>query len=112
VGDQVLKAVAERLRETARGSDFVARIGGDEFAVLARPALNVEGLCERLRDAICQPLKLSQQVLHPSASIGWAAVTRGMTQEDLIRQADHGLYDDKRRHIDLVRRLDEDRRSS
>jgi diguanylate cyclase (GGDEF)-like protein len=112
VGDEVLKAVADRLRQTARGSDLVARIGGDEFAVLARPALNIEGLSERLSDAISQPLHLPQQVLHPSASIGWASVVRGATQEDVLREADRMLYARKRRHIGAVRRLDEDRRSS
>ena len=112
VGDEVLKAVADRLRQTARGSDFVARIGGDEFAVLARPALHAETLRERLQDAISKPLQLKQQVLHPSASVGWAPVTRGATQEDLLREADRGLYQQKREHIGAVRRLDEDRRSS
>jgi diguanylate cyclase (GGDEF)-like protein len=112
VGDEVLKAVADRLRQTARGSDFVARIGGDEFAVLARPSLQVEGLSERLSDAVRQPLHLTQQVLHPSASIGWAAVARGSTQEDVLREADRMLYARKRDHIGAVRRLDEDRRTS
>jgi diguanylate cyclase (GGDEF)-like protein len=112
VGDEVLKAVADRLRETARGSDFVARIGGDEFAVLARPALHVEGLSERLSDAISQPLPLTQQVLHPSASIGWASVGRGTTQEDLLREADRMLYARKRDHLGAVRRVDGDRRTS
>jgi diguanylate cyclase (GGDEF)-like protein len=112
VGDEVLKAVGDRLRQTARGSDFVARIGGDEFAVLARPALQVETLSERLSDAISQPLHLRDRVLHPSASIGWAPVSRGMAQEEVLREADRMLYDRKREHIGAVRRLDEDRRSS
>ena len=112
VGDEVLKAVGDRLRQTARGSDLVARIGGDEFAVLARPALDVDVLSERLRDAISQPLQLKQQVLHPSASIGWAPITRGASQEEVLREADRGLYERKREHIGAVRRLDEDRKSS
>jgi diguanylate cyclase (GGDEF)-like protein len=111
-GDEVLKAVAERLRATARGSDFVSRIGGDEFAVLARPALDVDALCDRLKNAIAQPLQLEAVLLHPSASIGWAPVTRGASQEEVLRAADRGLYDRKRAQISAGRRLGEDRRSS
>src|SRR5207253_1464506 len=57
VGDDVLQAIASRLQQTVRGSDYVTRIGGDEFAVLARPALQAEGLRERLQVAISQPLQ-------------------------------------------------------
>ena len=112
VGDEVLKAVADRLRSTARASDFVTRIGGDEFAVVARPALQVEALCQRLQDAIGQPLQLEQVLLHPSASIGWATITSGAAQEDVLREADKGLYDRKRAQISAGRRLGQDRRSS
>lgn len=112
VGDEVLKAVADRLRATARASDFVSRIGGDEFAVLARPALHVEGLIERLQEAISQPLQLEEVLLHPSASIGWASVVRGASQEEVMGEADKGLYDRKRAQIGAGRRLDHERRSS
>jgi len=112
VGDEVLKAVAERLTATARASDFVSRIGGDEFAVLARPALHIEALSERLHDAIGQPLQLHEVLLHPSASIGWSLIMRGATQEEVLREADRGLYDRKRAQIGAGRRLGQDRRTS
>jgi diguanylate cyclase (GGDEF)-like protein len=109
VGDEVLRAVADRLRQTVRGSDYVTRIGGDEFAVLARPALQAEVLRERLQDAINQPLQLPDVLLQPAASIGWAAVVSGATQEEVLRAADRGLYDRKRERATAGRRLGEHR---
>ncbi|MDP9181445.1 MAG: diguanylate cyclase [Actinomycetota bacterium] len=96
VGDDVLRSVAGRLVEAVRGTDYVTRIGGDEFAVLARPALQAEVLRERLQNAIARPLQLPDVLLQPSASIGWALVEPGSTKEDVLREADRGLYDHKR----------------
>jgi diguanylate cyclase (GGDEF)-like protein len=109
VGDDVLRAVAQRLQQAVRGSDFVTRIGGDEFAVLARPALQAEALRERLQEAINRPLQLPDVVLQPAASIGWAAVVRGASQEEVLRAADRRLYDRKRERATGGRRIGEQR---
>jgi diguanylate cyclase (GGDEF)-like protein len=105
VGDKVLVTVAERLRTTVRNTDVVARIGGDEFAVLARPAHQADVLRERLSESIGRPMPVAGVLLHPSASIGSAPVLAGATQSEVLREADHGLYQVKRSRPTSGRRL-------
>jgi diguanylate cyclase (GGDEF)-like protein len=105
VGDKVLVTVAERLRTTVRNTDVVARIGGDEFAVLARPAHQAGVLRERLAECLSRPMPVAGVLLHPSASIGLAPVLAGATQSDVLREADHGLYEVKRARPTSGRRL-------
>jgi diguanylate cyclase (GGDEF)-like protein len=109
VGDEVLRVVADRLRQAVRGTDVVTRMGGDEFAVIARPAMHVQILCDRLQKAINQPLQLPDVLLQPVASIGWTAVQKGATQEAVLRAADRGLYDHKRGRLTAGVRLGEQR---
>jgi len=105
VGDKVLTTVADRLLATVRDSDLVARIGGDEFAVLARPAHQAEVLKERLAEAVARPMPVSGVLLHPSVSVGWAAVPAGAARSDVLREADIRLYDVKRSRVASGRRL-------
>jgi diguanylate cyclase (GGDEF)-like protein len=93
-GDAALSAVGEILRETIRESDFAARIGGEEFVVLA-PGTDAEGgrvLAEKLRGAIFQAgvPNLSQPL---TASFGVAAMPdHATTSEVLLRRADRASY--------------------
>ncbi len=96
VGDEVLKTVAERLTHTVRSTDLVARLGGDEFAVLVRPAAHAEVLRERLHAAVSAPMQVGGVLLQPGGSIGLATVQSGQSQEDVLRAADHALYELKR----------------
>ena len=100
IGDKLLQAVAERLRETVRDLDLVARIGGDEFAIVqhadtpenCRP----EGLANRLMTAICKPYDFEGRPVHVQTSIGVAVAP--MDGEDggaLLKNADLALYQAK-----------------
>jgi diguanylate cyclase (GGDEF)-like protein/PAS domain S-box-containing protein len=98
-GDAVLRRVADVLRNTFRSDDVVARIGGDEFAVLTsgRDAEAVAALGERLADAVQQhnretdspPLRLS---------IGVAIAESGRSISAALADADARMYSMKRLH--------------
>lgn len=96
-GDQVLKALAVTLRDTARSDDLVARLGGDEFCVLC-PRTTLEGalkLAGQLLSAVSS-LKVAtgeDSYWKSSISIGVACSEPGEQQrDDLFRVADEGLY--------------------
>jgi diguanylate cyclase (GGDEF)-like protein/PAS domain S-box-containing protein len=96
VGDGVLLELAKRIGSVIREGDLVARIGGDEFAVLAQvtEADLLETLANRLLDAVGEPLMLDGRELRLSASIG---IATGARAEDLLRNADLAMYEAKRR---------------
>lgn len=99
LGDYVLQEVARKLRELTRGSDHVARIGGDEFAVLLPEtgAIDAADLAERIRRFFAEhPIS---QLDHPDAainmtvSIGQAAYPKDATDANsLFAAADAALY--------------------
>ena len=99
VGDQVLIQVADRLLESARVSDCVARIGGDEFVVLCtqldRPD-ELTAVAERIRMAIMQPFQIQNRRSLLSASIGAALAEPFETLGQLLRRADQAMYQSKR----------------
>ena len=89
VGDVLLREVARRLREAARGTDYVARIGGDEFLVLIPRTRLGEGmrLAEKVRLAVCgQPFVLAQgRNVQVTASFGLVEVLPdASSSEDLL----------------------------
>lgn len=99
LGDQLLKAVAERLSKVARSSDFVARFGGDEFIVIAEQMIDLaaaEALAERLRQAISAPIVLDGKQLSVGASVG-ISLSDGKAPEVgvLLQQADAAMYQQK-----------------
>ncbi len=99
-GDEVLRAVAEQLRESLREDDRVARYGGEEFAVIALGATttNARELGERLRHRI-QTAALPGGVTGVTITIGIAASDSpkpAQTHLELIAQADAALYRGKR----------------
>ena len=95
-GDQVLQEVARRLSECIREPDVVARLSGDEFAVLLEDAPIPQTACkiaQRVLEALQQPLLINAHELHPSASIGIAiGDQRYQTTDELLRDADIALY--------------------
>jgi diguanylate cyclase (GGDEF)-like protein/PAS domain S-box-containing protein len=100
-GDDLLRALAERLRTTMRGSDTVARIAGDEFTILCQDlADESEGavLAERLVAALRDPFTVGGREIFVSASIGVANVHDGRLDADsLLAQADAAMYQAKGR---------------
>jgi diguanylate cyclase (GGDEF)-like protein len=100
-GDAALRDVAGILRRTFRESDLVARIGGDEFAVLVRSAEEngVEALRERLGEQLADFNRRAKRRYQISISLGFAhRSAAGVTSvESLLRRADRALYDEKRR---------------
>jgi diguanylate cyclase (GGDEF)-like protein len=98
VGDAVLRHVAERTQSMLRSTDTLARIGGDEFAVIA-PGAYGEGarrMAEAIRDAVGTHYSDSGTPA-PSASVGWAICPEdGEDYETLIRTADERMLSRKR----------------
>lgn len=100
VGDRVLKAIANIVKDQMRGVDTAARYGGEEMAVIL-PRTEMVGaynLAERIREAIAE-LRITTddeepKVLGITASLGIAAFpeSKAKTGEDLVRKADRALY--------------------
>jgi diguanylate cyclase (GGDEF)-like protein len=96
VGDVVLMAVADRLRDAVRQADVVARLGGDEFAVIQVGAQLPEGagqLANRLIEEMAKPFDVEGQQLMIGVSIGIAiAPIDSLDPDSLLRKADLALY--------------------
>ena len=95
-GDEVLRAVADRLRSCLRSGDTPARLGGDEFAVLLEDAPDVHAVvevAERILDALHEPVIVDGHEVYARASIG-IATRRGptTTPDELLRNADLAMY--------------------
>ncbi|RMF15000.1 MAG: EAL domain-containing protein [Gammaproteobacteria bacterium] len=98
-GDQLIRMVAGRLRDTLRGCDAVARMGGDEFALLvdnANELYNVIEVMRKLRRAFSKPFLLGQRSVTVRLSMG-AAVwpTSGQSVDELLRHAQTAMHEAK-----------------
>ena len=97
-GDQVLRAVALRIRDAVGPTDMVARIGGDEFVVFRSASDEPPAAtAERLRDVSAKPLAVSGLGIRVDISVGVALAPRhGRTLEALLKAADTAMYHAKR----------------
>jgi diguanylate cyclase (GGDEF)-like protein len=95
-GDELLCAVAERLRGIVRESDVVARFGGDEFVVLQYPVTRPDeaaALARRVVDELSVPYEIESHQVVIGASIGIAMAPADGTDADLLlKNADMALY--------------------
>jgi diguanylate cyclase (GGDEF)-like protein len=93
VGDALLVAVADRLRECVRTVDVVARLGGDEFAVLLPDASPEQALlvADRMVNELAVPVNAEGHLLPLKASIG-VATGRFESADRLLREADAAMY--------------------
>jgi diguanylate cyclase (GGDEF)-like protein/PAS domain S-box-containing protein len=98
-GDQLLVALAERLKRCIRPEDTVARLAGDEFVVLLEGVADPDDATragERITEASSAPFYLEGQEVFVSVSIGIATTTNASDEpKDLLRNADLALYEAK-----------------
>ncbi len=95
-GDALLKTVAARMKEALRAVDVVARVGGDEFAVLVQGVETGDQLAivaDKLLSVASQPVHLDSEACEVSASIGIAIYPdHGEDEESLLRNSDDAMY--------------------
>jgi diguanylate cyclase (GGDEF)-like protein len=93
-GDDCLKQAAERLYGVCSGARLIARVGGDEFAVLLQPQADRHALAKLANDIVRilrRPMHLPERRLQIGASVGVALVD-GLTPSELFQRADTALY--------------------
>jgi diguanylate cyclase (GGDEF)-like protein len=105
-GDQLIVEVGRRVQSALRSADTLARIGGDEFAVIC-PGVGgpqeVAMIAERVREAVSAPYRLGAPVMFPSVSIGISLTGDPKRRpDDLLAQADGAMYEAKRNRREQV----------
>lgn len=97
-GDDLLKAVAGRVRSCTQSKDAVGRWGGDEFVVLTDATLGqARMIADRIRRVVCtQPIRTSVGLIDASLSIGFADFGPGDDIDQALVNADAGMYREKR----------------
>jgi diguanylate cyclase (GGDEF)-like protein len=109
-GDLLLMSVADRLRSVAGEGDLIARMGGDEFAIMQVNVICPEdavGLAARIIDAVCFPYDLDGHPASIGASVGIALGRSGGARDQLVRNADLALYGAKAAGRSAYRLFDE-----
>jgi len=98
-GDRLLSVFGNRLKQSLGSQDFVARVGGDEFIVLAKSLANIEDaepVVENIRQATSQPITYHSEKIMPSATIGVAVESsQNLDAIELVKKADLALYEAK-----------------
>ncbi len=123
VGDELLVAVAGRLQSCVRTNDLVARLSGDEFAVLLESAVDRQdavAVAQRVQDSLESPVIIDDREITISASVGIAVERRSNIEraETILRAADTAMYRAKHKgkgrfeffeqgmHLEAIERLD------
>lgn len=96
IGDEVLQAVASRLRACVRATDTVARLGGDEFVVVIpdlEDANNVSLVARKILNALGLPVSVANQDMYIGASIGISLFPQdGSDEGSLLKNVDMAMY--------------------
>ena len=99
-GDRALIAVGERLLAVFREGDYVARVGGDEFVVVApgtKKSGSVASIADKVIASFAEPLVTEEGPISVTISVGIALFpTDGRTSQELIRRADEAMYNVKK----------------
>jgi diguanylate cyclase (GGDEF)-like protein len=102
MGDNILRAIADRLTNLLRKADTIARIGGDEFAVILENVASPPGIdivAQRIVDEIGRPYDILPEGMRLTASVGVAMYPDHTRDEDLLRVfADRAMYAAKKTH--------------
>ncbi|GGK10738.1 bifunctional diguanylate cyclase/phosphodiesterase [Pseudomonas matsuisoli] len=110
IGDELLRHVARRLSQSVRKGDFVCRLAGDEFIVVA-DSVPTEDIARRIADditaAIAEPFALPVGALTVGVSVGIAfGCENDLTSEAILARADGAMYEAKRRRRNAYRLAD------
>jgi diguanylate cyclase (GGDEF)-like protein len=103
-GDEVLRTVAQRLKESVRSADVIARIGGDEFVVVMtgeRVHRSARQLAGRLAAEIARPMPSRDGIQQVGASIGVATGVAPVPLSELLARADAEMYAQKRARTEV-----------
>ena len=96
VGDEILKIVSIRLEESIREIDSVARIGGDEYTIILENLKDTQSaalVATKLLDVLVQPIKIKEQTLYISSSIGISIYPDDSDSvENLLKFSDAAMY--------------------
>ena len=108
VGDMLLKNVAKRLNACLRHDDMVARMGGDEFAIILAPFKERQdglGVSQKIQDRLGEVFRLGEHRCVIGASVGISYYPDdGGTPEELLKQADDAMYHNKRIRKEMATR--------
>lgn len=103
-GDRLLLEVTKRLRQTARSVDLIARLSGDEFAMVLRHAErieDIESILARLLASLRMPVRIGTDQVSTQASIGMTIIPfDDADPQSLLRHADLAMYESKRQGRD------------
>jgi diguanylate cyclase (GGDEF)-like protein/PAS domain S-box-containing protein len=99
VGDDLLRALGQRLESTARGGDMVARLGGDEFVMVIEGIQSIEeseAATIRFLEEVRRPVVIGGRRISLEASIGLVVAEANDVPDDILRRADSAMYEAKR----------------
>jgi diguanylate cyclase (GGDEF)-like protein len=98
-GDELLRGVAQRLKDCVRAMDLVCRLGGDEFTIVLEQVGSeaaARELCQRIVEALSLPHSIGGQGLVSTPSVGLAMAQAGESAQALLQRADLAMYIAKR----------------
>lgn len=99
VGDKLLQAVAQRLKQHVRSEDTLCRLSGDEFMLImedVQHAQEIAASCERFLADMAKPYQIDGRLIQAAMSVGISVYpSDGDTEEDLLRKADTAMFEAK-----------------